>query len=164
VRQVAIGCWVVLVMAGVMQAAAAGRQAPAAKATIADVAWLADVWRLERPAFSIEERWTPPGGGAMLGLSRTIKGDRLVAFEYLRIVERDGGLVYIAQPNGRPPTEFVLTAVSAESATFENPAHDFPKLIAYTRRPDGTVEARISDGGQKGQRFVFTRAAPGKIP
>ena len=101
-------------------------QAPTpAKATIADVAWLADVWLLEQPAYSIEERWTPPGGGAMLGVSRTIKGDRLVAFEFLRIVERDGGLVYVAQPNGRVPTEFVLTAVTPDSVTFENPAHDF---------------------------------------
>ena len=29
----------------------------------------------------------------MLGVSRTVKGGSMVAFEYLRIVERDGGLV-----------------------------------------------------------------------
>ncbi len=76
----------------------------------------------------------------------------------LRIVERDGGLVYIAQPNGRPPTEFVLTGMTADSATFENPAHDFPKMIRYTRRPDGSLEARISGaGGERPQAFVFTR-------
>jgi hypothetical protein len=39
---------------------------------------------------SFEERWTPPAG-AMLAVSRTLKGDRMVAFEFLRIVERDGG-------------------------------------------------------------------------
>src|SRR5262249_57432516 len=93
----------------------------------------------------------------MLAVSRTLKADRMVAFEFLRIVERNGGLVYVAQPDGRPPTDFVLTEVSADSATFENPAHDFPKMIRYSKRSDGTLEARISDGGQKGASFIFRR-------
>ena len=94
----------------------------------------------------------------MLAVSRTITGERLVAFEFLRIVERDGGLVYIAQPNGRPPSEFVLTAIDANAATFENPAHDFPKMIRYTRREDGGLEARVSgSNGERAQSFVFTR-------
>ena len=91
----------------------------------------------------------------MLAVSRTLKGDRMVAFEFLRIVERDGSLVYIAQPNGRPPTEFTLTAITADSATFENPTHDFPKMIRYSKRADGSLEARVSDGGQKAEVFVF---------
>ena len=63
----------------------------------------------------------------------------------------------------RPPTEFVLTAVAADSATFENPAHDFPKMIRYTRRPDGGLEARVGGaGGERPQTFVFTRQAPSK--
>jgi hypothetical protein len=149
-----------------LASASAQQPPPAARATIADVAWLAGAWVLERPAISVEERWTRPAGGAMLGLSRTVKGDRMVAFEYLRVIERDGGLVYVAQPNGRPPTEFVLTDLSGESATFENPAHDFPKVIRYTLRADGTLEARISDGGERGQSLVFTRQpiTPGKAP
>jgi Domain of unknown function (DUF6265) len=132
-----------------------------AGATIADLGWLAGDWAGTQGRATIEERWTPAAGGAMLAVSRTIKDDRLAAFEYLRIVERDGGLVYIAQPNGRPPTEFVLTAMTADSATFENPAHDFPKMIRYTRRPDGSLEARVSGaGGERPQTFIFTRQAP----
>ena len=137
------------------------RAAPA-RAAIADLGWLAGDWGGTLGRATIEERWTPAAGGAMLAVSRTIKDDRLAAFEYLRIVERDGGLVYIAQPNGRPPTEFVLTGMTTDSATFENPAHDFPKMIRYTRRPDGSLEARISGaGGERPQTFVFTRQRPG---
>ncbi len=103
----------------------------------------------------------PRRRAAQCSLSRApIADDRLVAFEFLRIVERDGGLVYIAQPNGRPPTEFVLTKIDAGSATFENPSHDFPKTIRYTRREDGSLEATISGAnGEKAQSFVFTRQA-----
>jgi hypothetical protein len=45
----------------------------------------------------------------MLGTSRTVRGGKLIAFEFLRVVERDGGWVYVAQPGGAPPTECVLT-------------------------------------------------------
>ena len=132
----------------------------AARATLAQLAWLAGDWSGTMGRATIEERWTPAAGGAMLAVARTIKDDRLAAFEFLRIVERDGGLVYVAQPNGRPPTEFTLTGITAESATFENPAHDFPKMIRYTRRPDGRLEARVSGaGGERPQTFVFARAA-----
>jgi hypothetical protein len=81
----------------------------------------------------------------------------MAAFEFLRIVERDGGLVYIAQPGGRPPTEFALAGIDGDSVTFENRAHDFPKVIRYARRPDGALEARVSDGGQRAEVFVFRR-------
>jgi hypothetical protein len=138
--------------------ASGGAQTPGPRATVSQLAWLAGEWHGGDAPLTFEERWTPASGGAMLAVSRTIKGDRMVAFEFLRIVERDGGLVYIAQPNGRPPTEFTLTAITADAATFENPSHDFPKMIRYTRRADGTLEARVSDGAQRAETFVFRRS------
>lgn len=146
-------------LAVALTAATATAQAPrpAAKATLQQLAWLAGEWRGTSGPMTFEERWTDAAGGTMLAVSRTSKGDRLVAFEFLRIVERNGGLVYIAQPNGRPPTEFALTSITADSATFENPAHDFPKMIRYSRGTDGSLEAVVSDGGQKAETFTFTR-------
>lgn len=92
----------------------------------------------------------------MLGMSRTVRADRMTEFEFLRIVERGGGLVYIAQPNGAPPTEFTMTAMDAGSVTFENPAHDFPKMIRYAKRADGGIEASISGGpGTKTLSWTF---------
>ena len=130
---------------------------PPARAALSDIAWLAHSWIIDG-AVTVEEHWTVPKGGAMLGMSRTVKGGRMVAFEYLRIVERNGGLVYIAQPGGRPPTEFVLTSLSGQMAVFENPTHDFPKVIQYTLRADGLLEARVSDGAQHSEVFAFRRS------
>jgi hypothetical protein len=94
----------------------------------------------------------------MLAVARTLKGDRMTGFEFLRIVERDGSLVYIAQPGGRPPTEFALTRIASDGATFENPAHDFPKVIRYRRLDNGTLEARVSDGTDaNAEVYLFTR-------
>lgn len=130
------------------------------KATLADLAWLAGAWVGTRGKSSIEERWSPPLGGAMLAVSRTVsrEKDRMVAFEYLRIVERDGGLVYVAQPGGRPPTEFVLTELGAHRAVFENPRHDSPQRIVYELSAEGGLSASIGYGkGGRPQRFEFRR-------
>ncbi|MGH9374273.1 MAG: DUF6265 family protein, partial [Vicinamibacterales bacterium] len=130
-----------------------------ARATIAEVAWISGVWIGTSGATTVEEHWTPPAAGAMLGIGRTIRKNVMSAFEFLCIAERDGGLVYTAMPNGRtPPTDFTLTAVTADSATFENPTHDFPKRIRYTRRPDGTLETAVSgDAMQPPQVLLLER-------
>ena len=136
---------------------AAQQVRPPATGAIAQLEWLAGTWLGASGPTTFEERWSPAAGGAMLAVSRTVKGNAMVAFEFLRIVERAGHLVYIAQPGGRPPTDFTATAVSAQSVTFENPAHDFPKVIRYAKQADGTLEARVSDGGQRAEVYIFTR-------
>lgn len=136
---------------------AAPAQREPAKAGLTQMAWLAGNWRGQGGPMSFDERWTEAAGGMMLAVSRTLKGGRLASFEYLRIVERNNSLVYIAQPEGRPATEFVLTSITADAATFENPAHDFPKMIRYAKLADGSLEAMVSDGGRKSERFVMTR-------
>jgi hypothetical protein len=151
-------CLVIVLGLWVLSGGLNAQSAAPVRASIAQVAWLADNWAGGGGPVAVEERWTPPAGGAMLAVSRTTRSDRMIAFEFLRIVERDGTLVYIAQPNGNPPTEFRLSAITPESATFENKAHDFPKVIAYAKKPDGTLEARVSDGGQRGETFVFRAA------
>ncbi len=133
----------------------------AARAVIGDLAWLAGAWvgtRGTNGAISFEERWSAPKGGAMLATSRTVSRDKMSAFEFLRIVERDGGLVYIAQPGGAAGTEFVLTEVSANRAVFDNPRHDYPKRIVYELSAEGGLTATIGflKGGTP-RRFEFKR-------
>jgi hypothetical protein len=132
-----------------------------ARAAIGDMAWLAGAWvgtRGAQGATSIEERWSPPLGGAMLAVSRTVSRGRMGAFEYLRIVERDGGLVYVAQPGGAAATEFVLTELTTTRAVFDNPRHDYPKRIVYELSAEGVLRATIgfTKGGTP-RRFEFKR-------
>lgn len=138
---------------------AAASGSPLAHATIDQLAWLSGVWT--GPTGS-DERWTPAAGGSMMGVSRTLRNNVLTEFEFLCIVQRNGGLVYQAMPNGRSPaTDFTMTRIGPTSVTFENPAHDFPKAIRYTLRPDGTLEARVSGGpGERSLTFTFTRRGP----
>jgi hypothetical protein len=131
-----------------------------AKAAIGDLAWLAGAWVGTRSSgLSIEERWSPPLGGAMLAVSRSVNtSGKMFAFEYLRIVERDGGLVYVAQPGGAKPTEFMLTEVSPMRAVFENPRHDYPKRIVYELSAEGGLSATIGQAkGGTPLHFEFKR-------
>ena len=132
-----------------------------AKAAVTDLAWLAGAWTGTRGTAgttSIEERWSPPLGGSMLAVSRTVARGKMVAFEYLRLVERDGGLVYIAQPNGGTPTEFVCTEITGTRAVFENPRHDSPQRIVYELSAEGGLSASIGyTKGGRPQRFEWQR-------
>lgn len=131
----------------------------AARATIAQAAWIGGVWIGTAPGLSVEEHWTPAAGGAMLGIGRTLRGAQMSGFEFLCIAEREGSLVYAAMPNGRAPaTLFMLTRITDDSATFENPSHDFPKLIRYSRLADGSLQTTISAGADdRGESFLLKR-------
>jgi hypothetical protein len=122
---------------------------------LGDFAWLAGTRSMKGNAL-IEERWTDPASNMMLGVSRTVRGDKVVEFEFLRIEARADGIYYVAQPGGRPATDFKLTKWDGTEATFENPQHDFPKRVIYRRMPDNVVVARVDGGaGTKGPEFTF---------
>lgn len=127
--------------------------------TIADVSWIAGDW--QTPAGGrrqIEEHWTAAAGGSMMGVSRTIAGDKTVEFEYLRIEQRADGVYYVAHPKARcPGTDFKLTRASATEAVFENPQHDFPKRIIYRKTEDGLTASIDGGEGSKAMSFPFKR-------
>lgn len=119
--------------------------------------WLTGAWTATSARGAlIEEHWIAPAGGLMLGLGRVSNGAKLFSFEFLRIVERPDSVVYIAQPQGRPPTEFKLTSSAATEAVFENPQHDHPKKIVYRVNPAGELQIELS-GAERAQSFTLRR-------
>ena len=122
--------------------------------TLADLAWMAGSWATAPGGKrQIEEHWTQAAGATMIGMGRTVAGDKTVEFEYLRLEQRADGIYYVAHPKARyPGTDFKLTRVSATEAVFENPQHDFPKRIIYRKGEDDSLTASV-DGGE-GTRAV----------
>ena len=126
--------------------------------TIAELTWLAGNWRTAAGRRAqVEEHWSAPAGGSLIGMSRTIVGDKTVEFEYLRIEQRADAIYYVAHPKARcPGTDFKLTRLSGQEAVFENPAHDFPKRIIYRKNSDGSLIASIDAGeGSRTQTFNY---------
>lgn len=116
--------------------------------------WIGGHWCLDLGDETVEEYWLPPHGAVAVGLSRTRTADATTAFEYLRIVDLDGTPAYVAQPGGRPPTTFRMTASGARWMRFENPEHDFPQRIEY-RRVGDALRAEIAGPGDDGQEVVI---------
>ena len=132
-----------------------------AQTPIARVSWLQGCWRMNVNGQTVDEQWMAPAGGAMLGISRTVKADKLVEYEFVLLRERGGTLVYIAHPSGQPGGEFPLKSVDDESVTFENAAHDFPQRIGYRRRGDrldAWIEGTL-DGRAQRAEFPYARVA-----
>ena len=125
---------------------------------ISDLAWISGDWQTAPGGRTqVEEHWTMPAGGSMMGVSRTVANNKTVEFEYLRIEQRTDGIYYVAHPKARcPGTDFKLTSASSQEAVFENPKHDFPKRIIYRKNADGSLVASIDGGtGTKKMSFAF---------
>lgn len=103
--------------------------------TVDALAWMAGHWQSESGGTIAEEIWSAPSGGMLLGMHRDVKGER-ASFEFMRIASDGEGLVYYAQPGGRPPVAFRLTETAEQRAVFTNPQHDFPQKITYWREAD----------------------------
>lgn len=116
---------------------------------LARLAWLAGSWAGDIDGLRMEEHWTAPAGGTMLGMHRDVRGERTVGFEYARIEVRDGRPVFLASPGGAPPTPFAAIEVGDRRVVFENPRHDFPQRVIYWRTGD-LLHARI-EGTQAGR-------------
>lgn len=133
----------------------------AVEPTIDDLAWMSGAWRKENRSSLGEEIWSAPGGGMMLGVNRRFrKGSERGAFEFLRIVQGDGNLIYMASPGGAEATAFPMTEHTHGRVVFENPEHDFPKRISYWLDEEDILHAQV-DGGAEDRgplRFSWERS------
>lgn len=123
--------------------------------------WMGGCWTLQSGPLRIDEQWSLPVGGMMLGLSRTVKQGRTVFHEFMRIETRQGVVTYTPRiGSSQTPVAFTLIKQTADEVVFENPAHDFPQRILYRRTSDGLF-ARIegSKGGkERAEDFPMQRA------
>lgn len=108
--------------------------------------WMTGSWQLKTAGVTMEEHWTSADGGVMLGMHRDVMKDGKTSFEFLRIEQKDGALVYLAMPGGKPATPFPLKSSTDSRIVFENLTHDFPQRIIYWRdgkklcaRVEGTI-------------------------
>jgi len=93
-------------------------------------------------AEELRECFTAPYAGLIQGSSQTVKNGKTTQIEFAAIYEKDGKVIYAPIFNGKALSTFSLTSVEGTTATFENPANDFPKKIIYQRSAEGKLIAR----------------------
>jgi Domain of unknown function (DUF6265) len=154
-----------LPLATVLLAVAANAQAPAAKPTLQDLAWLAGHWRSEQSDRTIDEQWMAPAAGLMMGMARNVQAGKVREYEFTMLrQEPNGDILYIASPAKQSEATFKLTSLRNGEAVFENPEHDFPKKIVYARQADGSLLAWIEGPGRDGKprrvEYPYKRVTP----
>lgn len=141
----------------------------APSSSVQDLAWMSGCWASVGGEAGSGETWTAPAGGTLLGVSRTVKGGKTVAHEFMQIRETGPGqIAFIALPSGQKEANFPLVRLSGQEAVFENPQHDFPQRVIYRRdgdsltgRIEGSIGGRGGGGGEtKGIDFPMKRCAP----
>jgi hypothetical protein len=138
-----------------------GSTSRAAASSVADLQWLEGRWSGVKDGTTSEEHWTSPAGGALVGMHKDVKAGKMTEFEFLRIESaKDGGIVYLASPQGRAVTPFPLAEMAEKRVVFENKAHDFPTRVLYWLDPEGALHARIEgtlQGKPAHEEWVWTK-------
>lgn len=126
-----------------------------------DVGWMAGYWLDCSNGREVSETWSDPRAGLIVGSGITVSATGRPSFEASYIAAGPGGLTYFAQPNGAPPTPFVMTESAESRVVFSNPQNDFPQQIIYERTGE-TLNARIEgviEGQARSMQWTF-QAAP----
>lgn len=125
----------------------------AERTSISIAAPLAGCWQGTDEPGTLEQ-WMVPAGGMMLGMSRTVRMGKVSEFEFMRIVEDQGKMLFIAILPNQPETVFTLIKSSPHELVFENPEHDFPQRILYRLSGKDVLTARI-EGMNNGKSLAF---------
>ena len=121
------------------------------------LSWMSGCWKTpgENPKSFVIESWGKPYG-MMVGTGQTVREGKTTGYEFLRIEKRGEKIFYVARPaRAKTETSFELTSYKQNSAVFENPEHDFPKKISYSRQGD-RMKARVS-AGERGFTLDFKK-------
>ncbi len=114
------------------------------------VSWLTGCWGGNVDGGTYEECWMSPVSNFMQGSGRMVVKGQIVMREHMTI-EKDGDdiVMYIfgygekLKPDEQGTIGFKLTKSSKTELVFENPAHDYPQRIVYTKDKKGNIVTRI---------------------
>ncbi len=125
--------------------------------------WLIGTWENKTTKGSIYETWNKKNDHEFSGKSYIIQEKDTIVFENIQIVQDKKELFYIPtvkNQNGGLPIRFSAKMISDNKLVFENPAHDFPQVISYTKTGENMLIAEISgtkNGQKRNQIFPMKR-------
>ncbi len=128
-----------------------------------EVSWIIGNWENNIPEGKTIESWQKLNDSVLIGKSIFIKEKDSLLLENILIVQRQEGLYYIPtviNQNEGNSVEFKLSYKSGRMLVFENPQHDFPQKISYSKISNDSILAEISgisNGKEKSVKFPMTR-------
>jgi hypothetical protein len=164
------------VLALVPRLHAAGPSPPAAPSfasvRVADFAWMAGIWQGEMGGDFIEEQWSDPAGGVLMGMFRWAQGGRdgqIAMYELMSIEPGSEGPVLwlrhfgprlVAREDKEGAGAFHLVSYKQGAATFDNRDPADPARLTYRREGEDrlvVVLSKVKDGKPVDTEFSFYR-------
>lgn len=114
--------------------------------------------------YQFHENWTAVNDSLFAGKGCALSGADTVFVEELKLFRRGDQAVYAARitsQNTGQWVEFISRTACADSIVFENPAHDFPRTIAYVPTTDGGWNVSLNgaeNGVRRDERLSFVRS------
>ncbi len=125
--------------------------------------WLIGNWENKTPEGVLSENWQKLNDSTFSASSYYIKGKDTLHFETIILAQLGETLTYKATVKGQnddKPVFFPSTLESDKQLVFENPKHDYPQKITYTKGANNTLTAEISgnlNGKPSSEKFVMTK-------
>lgn len=128
--------------------------------------WLLGTWTDSSKMGKATETWQKENDSTYSAESFIVSEKDTIFYEQVKLEQRNNEIYMIVKTRGQNDNEavnFKLRSENAEALAFENPQHDFPTLITYTKIKSDSLYAEIS-GITKGQErkigFPFKKTAP----
>ena len=115
--------------------------------------WLLGNWESKSNEGNLTEIWKKVNDSTFQAHSYFTKEKDTLHFESIILQQKGKQLTYSTKVKGQnndKPMAFKLTIATEKQMVFENPKHDYPQKISYTRITSDSLMAKIS-GIQQGK-------------
>lgn len=147
---------------------------PKPPASVADLAWMAGHWQGQKDGNPLEEHWTAPDSGTMMGMFRWIKSGRVLVYEVLALEDSPKGpvlllrhfkpgLIGLEEEEKNGPLRCPLAGGGPGEVVFA--CESEPTRLTYRRAGENGLNVlleRQKEGKTRTDEFVYTRATPVK--
>lgn len=115
------------------------------------MSWMAGAWHGTAFGGTVDEVWSPPAGGAMMGMFRLVQGDKTGFYELMTFVEESGSLVFRLKHFNADLTgweekaetvDFALVALEENMAFFDG--------ITFQRVDDSAINIYLASENKEG--------------
>ena len=126
--------------------------------------WLIGQWKNTSEEGILTENWTKPNDSTLTAGSFFIKEKDTLHFETIRLIEKEGDLMYettIKGQNNDKPILFPLLSETENELVFENLQNDYPQKIKYQRNSKSGITISISGTQSKkivSEQFKMTKS------
>lgn len=119
--------------------------------------WLVGNWEYTQSEIPTFETWWKENDSTLSGYSYAVRNGDTIVTERLLWQLREGESYYILTVDGQNDNEaivFKLSSSLADQWIFENPTHDFPQKITYTKIDENQLTAEISAKTDSSERKI----------